>query len=541
MPIYEIEAPDGRILEIEGEQPPSEAELNEIFASVQGNGSEEQPLKAGIRKFDWANAQDLIKQNPQEATRLMLEDANRRDPMLQTLRGGVQGLSKLGTGLGKTFANDILRPAVGKEPLTQEQLDQAYGWIDDESQGMGKLSALAPDLGLAFMLPEANLIKGAGFLPKLGNSALTNTYQGGALGLYEGLKTGNPLQGLGYGTGTGLAVGVGQPLATKIAPITMSAISGLKPDTLRQAVKAKSKALDMSFDDAQRLSYDTTTRFRNAFEKYKKDLGQKVNQAVLKLQDVADEIPIESLKNDVSSVYDAGQMGRVNPYRSVDKLEGNSEQLVNSMIDEIPANATNTLTPYELVGLRRQVGDLINWDNIAERNKNKMLSKIYNKFNERINNILPEVAKANKKFSEAQNLLDEKSRLRTILNPNVDIETAITKLENVKPTNENIYNLEQRLISQGNKPFLNDIADAVAAKDLERSIVNGRNFGGFADLAKNILVKPTLYAARELNKKGIPQRVNKKLENTIPVINLYNLLRGTQTGLQGIKELIDRD
>lgn len=491
----------------------------------------------GIEKFDWANAQDLIKQNPQEATRLMLEDANRRDPMLQTLRGGVQGLSKLGTGLGKTFANDVLRPAVGKEPLTQEQLDQAYGWIDDEPQGMGKLSALAPDLGLAFMLPEANLIKGAGFLPKLGNSALTNTYQGGALGLYEGAKQGEPLKGLGIGAGTGLAVGVGQPLAAKIAPITMSAISGLKPDTLRQAVKAKSKALDMNFDDAQRLSYDTTTRFRNAFEKYKKDLGQKVNQAVLKLQDVADEIPIEALKNDVSSVYDAGQMGRVNPYRSVDKLEGNSEQLVNSMLDEIPANATNTITPYEMVGLRRQVGDLINWDNKEARNKNTMLSEIYNKFNNRINKISPEVARANKKFSEAQNLLDEKSRLRTILNPKADIENAVTKIENIKPTNDNIYKLEQRLVSKGNKPFLNDIADAVAAKDLERSIVTGRNFGGVTDWAKNVLVKPTLYAARELNKTGIPQRVNKTLKNVTPAKGLYNFLKGVQS----INELIDRD
>ena len=40
MPIYEVEAPDGRILEIEGTQPPSEKELDDIFATV---GNKQQP------------------------------------------------------------------------------------------------------------------------------------------------------------------------------------------------------------------------------------------------------------------------------------------------------------------------------------------------------------------------------------------------------------------------------------------------------------------------------------------------------------------
>lgn len=35
MPIYEVEAPDGRVLEIEGEKPPTAQELDDIFASVQ--------------------------------------------------------------------------------------------------------------------------------------------------------------------------------------------------------------------------------------------------------------------------------------------------------------------------------------------------------------------------------------------------------------------------------------------------------------------------------------------------------------------------
>ena len=48
MPIYEIEAPDGRILEIEGNQPPSEKELDDIFASVGSIQQPTHPKKAGV-------------------------------------------------------------------------------------------------------------------------------------------------------------------------------------------------------------------------------------------------------------------------------------------------------------------------------------------------------------------------------------------------------------------------------------------------------------------------------------------------------------
>ena len=45
---FEITAPNGQILEIEGDTPPSEAELDDIFASVGANTSQEQPQSNGI-------------------------------------------------------------------------------------------------------------------------------------------------------------------------------------------------------------------------------------------------------------------------------------------------------------------------------------------------------------------------------------------------------------------------------------------------------------------------------------------------------------
>ena len=52
MPTYEVTHPDGRKLEIDGERPPTESELNDIFAKVGGNASSPSvpPKKEGI---DW--------------------------------------------------------------------------------------------------------------------------------------------------------------------------------------------------------------------------------------------------------------------------------------------------------------------------------------------------------------------------------------------------------------------------------------------------------------------------------------------------------
>ena len=48
MPTYEVAPPDGRILEIEENQPPSEIERDDIFASVGSTKQPTRPKKAGV-------------------------------------------------------------------------------------------------------------------------------------------------------------------------------------------------------------------------------------------------------------------------------------------------------------------------------------------------------------------------------------------------------------------------------------------------------------------------------------------------------------
>ena len=213
MPIYEIEAPDGRILEIEGNQPPSEKELDDIFASVGSIQQPTHPKKAGV---------DLTPSG------LINQFAN-------------------------TVSSGLASPIVAlKEGLP---LNDAYGLAKERglqaraNDPMAKAQDFITDTAAYSTLP---ILRGGG-VARFGANALI---QGGVPGLLEGLKEGQPLQGLGGGTaiagaiqsipyvgkpivkGLGLVPGVTKGIAQNIARIN--------PETLERVVKPESIALDLS-------------------------------------------------------------------------------------------------------------------------------------------------------------------------------------------------------------------------------------------------------------------------------------------------------
>lgn len=118
---------------------------------------------------------------PDEPSEKTIQGGISTNPVAEFGKGIVQGVSSLGVGLGKNVANKI-RPMIGKKPLTSEQLDNAYGFLDDEPTGKaGKVGKVIGEVLPYMLLPEATPFKGAGVASKLGNMATTGAYQG-ALG-----------------------------------------------------------------------------------------------------------------------------------------------------------------------------------------------------------------------------------------------------------------------------------------------------------------------------------------------------------------------
>lgn len=666
--------------------------------------------------FDWDKAKEDIKTNPQETGQKMIAESRRKDPILQGLKGGLQSISAPFVGIGKSFTNKVLRPLVGKKPLTDEELDKVYGWVDDKPQGMGKVSALGTDLAIAFGLPEVKAFQGAGLGAKIGNSVLTNAYQGGLIGGVEDLRHGgNGFGGATIGTLGGSALGTAMPLAgaaiSKLLPRAGASIAGVSTDTIRQAIKPNSRALDLNPDQAQSLLLDTTQNVRNAYNNLLSKRGQSVNDAIDNLRGNEYRVPLEDLKSDIKSTFDqyggelinparnmTGGLERnlnelvsggtsdpraalgldkeittnfiENPYFSKEKQaeaydivgralgkDGNwvksrlndpqyrgvktqsekldmllresenlaekeantgelgsqiynhynyngenaspeaAEELINTAYNDIVNNnfitnnidpltrnineaelsyrqllnnvvnnandqniyakagddlynivknlpedvqgsfyerlgndldtiynKTQTISPIDLQKAKQQIGHMVNWSDETARNyQNPILEQIYNKYNRRLSDLSPELEKANRQFANLRSF-QKNEGLNRILKAGNNIDNASSALKNYNSTvtkgntGRNIKDLENILVANGSEPFLNTVDDINAAMDLNKSITTGRNFGGVTDLAKSLLIEPTLRGVRAINRAGFAERLNNLRGNVNPSV-----------------------
>lgn len=692
-----------------------DTKLNE-FDGFSGDGTEEKPFQAGVSKFNWQDMPDRIKTNPQETGLKILAESRRKDPILQGLKGGLQSISAPFVGIGKSFTNKVLRPLVGKKPLTDEELDKVYGWIDDKPQGMGKVSALGTDLAIAFGLPEVKAFQGAGLGAKIGNSVLTNAYQGGLIGGVEDLRQGgNGLGGTTIGVLGGSALGTAMPLAgtaiSKLLPRAGASLAGVSTDTIRQAIKPNSKALDLNPDQAQSLLLDTTQNVRNAYNNLLSKRGQAVNDAIDNLRGNEYRVPLEDLKSDIKSTFDqyggelinparnmTGGLERnlnelvsggtsdpraalgldkeittnfiENPYFSKEKQaeaydivgralgkDGNwvksrlndpqyrgvktqsekldmllresenlaekeantgelgsqiynhynyngenaspeaAEELINTAYNDIVNNnfitnnidpltrnineaelsyrqllnnvvnnandqniyakagddlynivknlpedvqgsfyerlgndldtiynKTQTISPIDLQKAKQQIGHMVNWSDETARNyQNPILEQIYNKYNRRLSDLSPELKDANRQFANLRSF-QKNEGLNRILKAGNNIDSASSALKNYNSTvtkgntGRNIKDLENILVANGSEPFLNTVDDINAAMDLNKSITTGRNFGGVTDLAKSLLIEPTLRGVRAINRAGFAEKLNNLRGNVNPSV-----------------------
>lgn len=584
-----------------------DTKLNE-FDGFSGDGTEEKPFQAGVSKFNWQDMPDKIKTNPQETGLKMLAESRRKDPILQGLKGGLQSISAPFVGIGKSFTNKVLRPLVGKKPLTDEELDKVYGWIDDKPQGMGKVSALGTDLAIAFGLPEVKAFQGAGLGAKIGNSVLTNAYQGGLIGGVEDLRQGgNGLGGATAGALGGGALGTAMPLGgaaiSKVLPRAGASIAGVSTDTIRQAIKPNSRALDLNPDQAQSLLLDTTQNVRNAYNNLLSKRGQAVNDAIDNLRGNEYRVPLEDLKSDIKSTFDQYGGELINPARNmtgglernlnelvsggtsdprttlglnnnfitnnidpltrnINEAELSYRQLLNNVVNNandqniyakagddlynivknLPEdvqgsfyerlgndldtiyNKTQTISPIDLQKAKQQIGHMVNWSDETARNyQNPILEQIYNKYNRRLSDLSPELEKANRQFANLRGF-QKNEGLNRILKAGNNIDSASSALKNYNSTvtkgntGRNIKDLENILVANGSEPFLNTVDDINAAMDLNKSITTGRNFGGVTDLAKSLLIEPTLRGVRAINKAGFVENLNNLRNNVNPSV-----------------------
>src|SRR5574344_2051987 len=128
-------------------------------------------------------------------------------------KGLAQGVSSLGVGLGRQFANPI-REAIGKQPLTPEQLNNTYGFLGQKPTSLsGQVGKGIGEVLPYLTLPEATPVKGAGVASTLGNLGVTGAYQGALANTLSSLAnkgiSPDTLRDMATGAGTGALLNVG--------------------------------------------------------------------------------------------------------------------------------------------------------------------------------------------------------------------------------------------------------------------------------------------------------------------------------------------
>jgi len=492
---FEIEAPNGQILEIEGETMPSEAELDEIFRST-GSVAKQEGSNKGVD----ITPGNIIKQIPRTLV----------TPIIA---------AKTGQNLGEAWRT------------SGERLKQ----VENEHPIFANSVPVLSELALYSQLPGLKTAEGANIASKLGAFAGNALIQGGIPGVIEGLKEGEPLKGAG--TGTAVAAGINAiPVVGKMANNVgkwsafqaAKNFGGLKPETLKQLVKPNSKALDLDNDAVQNLLMNTTERVQNDYKNLLDKAGQAVNEAALRLpEDIS--VSASSLKNTLDDIYNSRSVSGQRDLNPAFDVAGDIYDNLTNKID-LASNVPDigNVSAPKLADIMNSIKNYpIDWAKSSAQDRQNILKQIYGKYAKRLGNLSPELRKANREFSKLAKF-DDNEGLRQIINPNViagnKIDSASRVLRNYNSTvtkgntNRNIQDLENLLVENGKQPFLNDIDDVNAATDFLESIKNGRNAFGVTDWARALTIKPALKAIRGYNRTGIPQAISNFNQNVSPAI-----------------------
>ena len=357
----------------------------------------------------------------------------------------------------------------------------------------------------------------------------------------ESLKAGQkPLGGLAGGTAIGSAlqslpyVGKAAKLVPGVGSLVARTVGRVKPETLKRAVQANSKALDLTEGEAQNLLMNTTERVQRDYKNLLDNAGLDVQRAALNLPDERG-VFASSLKNSLDDIYNGYSTSGMRELNPAYNNAGDIYDDINALIE-----AGTTGEKVSAKNLNDIMGNLknypIDWNKTTAKDRQNILKQVYGDFQKRLGNLSPELRKANMRYSKLAKF-DDNEGVRRIINPNVikgeNIDSASSALRNYNSTvtkgntNRNIQDLEKILVANGKEPFINDIDDVNAAMDLLN--IRGTGDSWLANLATQA-TRPALKLTRAYNRSNLPQ-VIENIKNTVTPLAERLLIPTVSTGL----------
>ena len=524
MPIYEVEAPDGRILEIEGNQPPSEKELDDIFASV---GSTQQPTQPEYKQM---SLKEVFSSTPEELNENMR--AFGRDRLRQ--REQWEQNHPVISEIQKAFQPNYRADLIDMQNQAQYGMQVPFGQsIKSEFQKAGQ--NLVPSTNLATAIYTGGLGTAKGLLPAIGKASLQGGIQGGVEGLTggladEGLSVNALKRGL-QGTGAGATVG-------GLIPVGGKAL-GVAKNLLSKPVEVGSKFVGRIAKGAGTGTLENFGISKNAFDRMKvSPRGTSLSENYEQLgspefiTDVAEKFKngVEQLRNmeitnfakarDNLLAQNKDLFVDLTPYtqKAMDKIKSlgfiNEEGLtrvgqrankLTEFLDDLDYYSGRNLDINELQSLKSDVlDDIIDYRPQAGQklnNATRSLQKVAKEMRKDVNNALneklgSEYGAINKRLSEVLDILDNNPELKDLTNAQ-SIDMLANKLKRTGTTRLNtgkeLKKLEKIMNENGIKisdySLIDDILDYNVAKEMNTKIGTGL-MGGMANIARRAAAQP---------------------------------------------------
>lgn len=524
MPIYEIEAPDGRILEIEGNQPPNEQELNDIFDSV---GSTQQPTQPEYKQM---SLKEVFSATPEELNENMR--ALGRDRLQQ--RGQWEQNHPIISEVQKAFQPNYRADLIDMQNQAQYGLQVPLGqMIKSDFQKTGQ--NLVPSVNLATAIYTGSLGTAKGLLPSVGKASLQGAIQGGVEDLTggladEGLSVNALKRGL-QGTGAGATIG-------GLIPVGGKAL-GVAKNLLSKPIEASTKFVGRIAKGAGTGTLENFGISKNAFDRMKvSPRGTSLSENYEQLgspefiTDVAEKFKngVEQLRNmeitnfakarDNLLAQNKDLFVDLTPYtqKAMDKIKSlgfiNEEGLTRAgqranklteFLDDLDYYSGRNLDINELQSLKSDVlDDIIDYRPQAGQklnNATRSLQKVAKEMRKDVNNALneklgSEYGAINKRLSEVLDILDNNPELKDLTNAQ-SIDMLANKLKRTGTTRLNtgkeLKKLEKIMNENGIKisdySLIDDILDYNVAKEMNTKIGTGL-MGGMANIARRAAAQP---------------------------------------------------
>ena len=524
MPIYEVEAPDGRILEIEGNQPPSEKELDDIFASV---GSTQQPTQPEYKQMSLKEVFSATPEELNENMRALGRDKLQRREQWEQNHPFISEMQK-------AFQPNYRADLIDMQNQAQYGMQVPFGQsIKSEFQKAGQ--NLVPSVNLATAVATDGLGTAKGLLPAIGKASLQGAIQGGVEGLTggfadEGLSVNALKRGL-QGTRTGATIG-------GLIPVGGKAL-GVAKNLLSKPVEVGSKFVGRIAKGAGTGTLENFGISKNAFDRMKvSPRGASLSENYEQLgspefiTDVAEKFKngVEQLRNmEITNFAKARDnllaknkdlFVDLTPYtqKAMDKIKSlgfiNEEGLTRAgqranklteFLDDLDYYSGRNLDIDELQSLKSDVlDDIIDYRPQAGQklnNATRSLQKVAKEMRKDVNNALneklgSEYGAINKRLSEVLDILDNNPELKDLTNvQSVDMlanklkRTGTTRLN----TGKELQKLEKIMNENGIKisdySLIDDILDYNVAKEMNTKIGTGL-MGGMANIARRAAAQP---------------------------------------------------